>query len=371
MPRTVFLLEGVVVGYARKAMNLSNITHHQYKHIIEHRVKVISFHDRYGQAATYEAFGTSRSTLYLWKQKLKAGQGRLEALAPGSTAPKRRRKREVDLRITDFIIRERTEHHRLGKDKLTKLLGSECLTWGLAPPCASTVGRILGDLKDQGRLPTSAKLSLSGRTGKLLQSRAKPKLKKQRRGGYQPAQPGDLLQLDTIEKFINGLKRYVLTAVDYHGRFAFAYGYSSPSSANAADFLDKLTKVAPFKIARVHHDNGSEFYKYFIKACEERNIVQLWNWPKQPRYNGMVERFNRSIQEEFIDWQLEDLAYNLDQFNQELMDWLVWYNTVRPHHSLKLKSPMAYLLELLQLSPEKSNMLWTDTRYCQIYLKLL
>ena len=77
--------------------------------------------------------------------------------------------------------------------------------------------------------------------------------------------------------------------------------------------------------------------------------------------NGKIERYNRTIQEEFADWHLDDLAYDLKRFNNDLMDWLLWYNTKRPHWSLNLLSPMQYLLKDLQLPLTESNMLWTDT----------
>ena len=40
--RTVFLLEGFIKGYARKAMYIQDITHHPSKHIIEHRLKIFA-----------------------------------------------------------------------------------------------------------------------------------------------------------------------------------------------------------------------------------------------------------------------------------------------------------------------------------------
>ena len=46
----------------------------------------------------------------------------------------------------------------------------------------------------------------------------------------------------------------------------------------------------------------------------------------------------------------------------QLMDWLIWYNTERPHWTLRLKSPMKAMLDGLQLEGRQSNMLWTDTR---------
>lgn len=358
--------ESFLRGYARKTMrSIQDITQHPYKHVIEQRLKIIQFYDDFGEQATRQAFSVSRSTVFSWKRRLKDNNGSLRCLAPKSTAPKHKRKRMVDMRITNFILEQRSLHPKLSKDKLAILLKDECTAWNLKPPSASTVGRILKDLKFQGLLPKYTRLTVSGATGKLLEKQSrKPRLNKQRRNGYQPEQPGDMLQIDTIVKFINGIRRYVLTAVDYKGRFGFAYGYTSPSSTNAADFLNKLQAVTPFEIRRVHHDNGSEFYKHFIRACDERNIEQLWNYPKRPKNNGMVERFNRSIQEEFIDWNLDNLAYDLEDFNNSLMDWCIWYNTKRPHYGLGLKSPMQYLLEVLQLSQQESRMLWTDTLSC-------
>ena len=49
------------------------------------RLRIIDFYDRYGEAATKEAFGVDRKLIYVWKRRLREFQGRLEALAPDST----------------------------------------------------------------------------------------------------------------------------------------------------------------------------------------------------------------------------------------------------------------------------------------------
>jgi transposase InsO family protein len=198
---------------------------------------------------------------------------------------------------------------------------------------------------------------MSAATGRLLTRTHGHKLKKRRRAKYRPREPGDLVQIDTVVKFILGIKRYCVTAVDVKGRFAFAYIYKSPSSANAADFLAKLQTVAPFEVKRVQTDNGSEFHKQFHQACVNRQLVHFWNYPRSPKMNAYVERFNRTIQEEFIDTDLQLMADDNDQCNRSLMDWLIWYNTERPHYSLGQISPMRYLISNFGLS----NMLWTHT----------
>lgn len=52
------------------------------KEIIEKRLKIISFFDKYSDKATRDAFGVARATVYLWKKKLKDAGGNIEALIP-------------------------------------------------------------------------------------------------------------------------------------------------------------------------------------------------------------------------------------------------------------------------------------------------
>jgi len=75
--------------------------------------------------------------------------------------------------------------------------------------------------------------------------------------------------------------------------------------------------------------------------------------------NACIERFNRTLQEEFLNYNKETLAYDLNGFNGKLIDYLFWYNTKRPHWSLGLISPLRYICN--QLSAKESQMLWTDT----------
>ena len=358
--RTVFMY-GFVTGYARNAMNIEDITHHKDRKVIEHRIKVLNFFDCYGANATKEAFAVSRSTVYLWKQTLKANNGRISCLAPGSKAPLNRRKRSTSPVIANFIVAQRELHPRLGKAKLAELLKPVCLNASISCPSISTVGRILSDLKIQGRLPKYQKLSLHGSTGRMYVRSNKPKLKKDRRGSYHPEKAGDLVQIDCVIKFVSNLRRYVISAIDYNSEFAFSMGYTSLSSARAKDFLLKFIEVAPFEVKRVQTDNGSEFYKLFHEACGDLGLTHYWNYPKHPKMNAKIERYNRTIQEEFVDYHLDDLGYDMGSFNYQLMDWVLWYNTERPHFTLKLKSPMRALLDSLQLMPAESNMLWTDT----------
>ncbi|TET35692.1 MAG: hypothetical protein E3J69_04895, partial [Anaerolineales bacterium] len=64
---------------------------------------------------------------------------------------------------------------------------------------------------------------------------------------------------------------------------------------------------------------------------------------RSPKLNGHVERAQRTHTEEFYDLYMGEL--DLKSVNEALRDWEVFYNTVRPHHSLDLKTPEEYLYE--------------------------
>jgi transposase InsO family protein len=52
---------------------------------------------------------------------------------------------------------------------------------------------------------------------------------------------------------------------------------------------------------------------------------------------------NRTLQDEFINDNIFLLVDDIDAFNRKLMDYLIWYNTQRPHKSLNNLTPIDFL----------------------------
>lgn len=150
------------------------------------KAKILSFWAKHGLEATIDAFPVKRSTLFLWKKKLKDNNGNPEALNDKSKAPYKKRQRITDKRIEEFIIAQRTEHPRLGKDKIKPLLNDHCLQQNIVSISESTIGRIIDDLKERKLILANAKVYLSGKTGKIIERKPKKKRKKIRRKDYQP-----------------------------------------------------------------------------------------------------------------------------------------------------------------------------------------
>lgn len=329
---------------------------------VRRRARAVDFWKTHGLEAAMDAFDVSRPTLFRWQQALAKSRGRLDALDPKSTAPKRKRHRVVDHRIEEYIVAERDAHPRLGKEKMTVFLKDACRAWKIPPPSESTVGRIIHDLKGRRRIPAYRKVSVSAKTGKVI-GREMRKYKKKRRvpKDFRPEHAGDLVETDTVVIFIDGVRRYIATAIDRESDFAFAYAYTHLSSTSARDFLRKFIDVAPFTVRNIQTDNGSEFAKYFASEVEALGITHFHTYPRHPKMNAFVERFNRTIQDEFASWRRQTLSHDIERFNHDLMEWLIWYNTKRPHRSLGLVAPLAYIVSTLPTA--ESQMWWTRTTH--------
>jgi len=181
---------------------------------------------------------------------------------------------------------------------------------------------------------------------------------KERVFGYEVKEPGDLIQVDTIIRFEHGIKRYIITGIDVVTKFAFAYTYKNHTSGSTKDFVEKLLKVTPYEIKGIQTDNGSEFLDHFDQTIAKTGIVHFFTYPRCPKQNGAIERFNRTLQEEFVD----EYAYLLEEketknFNDKLIDYLLFYDTQRPHNTLNNQEPMKIVIDYLK----KSNRYGTDT----------
>lgn len=352
----VFYLFRGLRGYNRAMLRIQEIGEHPQRAEIERRLKAIYLLDKGLVQEIRVVFGVSRSTVYGWKKRLKQGGNAVHALASGSRAPHQRRQRQVDVRLIEFIRKYRVRWPGIGKVGIKADLDRFCQERGLKPISESSVGRVLSDLKASGRLPgRGVWFKVLGYSGRLINRRAKPRRTKLRRNGYQPQQPGDLVQVDSLMFFRDRIKRYLLTAVDVCSRIGFACCYDKLNSRNAADFLKKLLRALPFIVRRIQSDNGCEFDKDFAQAIRASPIIHFNTYPRHPQSNAHVERFNRTLRSQFLD-HYDDTIDDVQTLNQSLVDYLLWYNTRKPHLGLGKLAPMEYYARSARLQRQQSNM---------------
>ena len=129
--------------------------------------------------------------------------------------------------------------------------------------------------------------------------------------------------------------------------------YNNHSSLSAKDFLLRLNYALNSKIENIQTDNGSEFQKHFDQACSLLNINRYYSRVRTPKDNGSVERFNRTLKEEFIG--LGNMTTETNLFNKRLTEWLIEYNFGRPHQSLDYLTPAEFVQKYSKVLPMWSS----------------
>lgn len=293
---------------------------------------------RRNAAQTGRHFGIAPKTFYQWHRRFDGANLRL--LESKDRAPKHTRQKIITPLEEERVFTLRRAHIRWGKMKLAKLY-------------QTTYGSPLSSWKVQY---TIQKHRLYYHPKKNAQTQAKRRRSRDKRRittlVKQPV-PGFLLALDTIVLWWNGVKRYVLTAVDTASKVAFARMYTTKSSRNAKDFIKRVAYLLDYELWNICHDNGSEFEKEFQHAIRELGLGDYWSRVKTPTDNPVNERFNRTVQEEFI--ALGNMTADPVLFNRRLTEWLIEYTFVRPHQTLGYQTPWEYYAKANKLLPMYSS----------------
>lgn len=347
------LYDGIPLYNSKMIRSIRSISSFSKSEVADFRLRIVEFHKTYGTLATVSAFQVSKPTVYRWRKMLKDNQGRLESLIPTSTSPKHKRRMMTDHRIITFIKGIREKRGRLGKEKIKPLLDEYCEKLRIKSLSESTIGKVI----KRNNLYVKSRRIYHNPNGAYR----KKNISYKTRVKHSPKPTGfGYIEVDTIVKFVEGIKLYVFNAVDVNLKFQFSYGYTRLNSRNSLDFFRRLELVYPLRntIHSVQTDNGLEFLGEFDRYLIEKNIKHLFIYPRCPKINAFIERANRTLTEEFLDGHESYVLEGINVFNEALIEYLVWYNTKRIHKSLGNVSPIDYLLSIL---PQKSQMYVTYT----------
>ena len=113
---------------------------------------------------------------------------------------------------------------------------------------------------------------------------------------------GFLWHIDTVIIWWYGQRRVIFTAVEDITKIAFARVYKTNTSGFSEDFLKRLMYLTEGKINIMYQDNGSEFQEAFERACQTLGILQIYSTPYTPKDNPSLERFNSTIQYEWLEY---------------------------------------------------------------------
>jgi transposase InsO family protein len=329
-------------------------------HEAQYRLSVLHWYFNEGQhnaCLTARHFRLHRNTVDKWVHVFDPKN--LKSLEPKPRVPIHTYSEGHPLQYEQRAVALKKQYPYYGKQKICVLLKDEGIVVS-----SSWVGKIIKRYKLQYLWRTRESACNFKKTMRKRNTRKRAPVLRV------PDTVGTWVQLDTIVLYWQGTRVYVITAVDLTSRFAIAFAYRSPSSKNARDFLQKLQLffTGTLSIKMIQTDNGSEFLKYFHEACEKQGIEHTFSYPKCPKMNAYVERFNGTIQVECL--KRTDAILPLPLLNRKIADYLVEYNSVRPHQSLDYKRPLEiYLAHYCSTQARLHTMYVTHTTHPYILSK--
>jgi hypothetical protein len=301
--------------------------------VAKYRFHVLTVFYKHGLGAVQDAFGVKKSTLYDWRRIYEDSGKRLFSLVPKSTRPKNTRSMTLDWRLESFIRSFRETYGNISKYKIKLFLDEYAKSLNTPSYSSGKIGKII----KRRNYFFEAKRKVR---------RKKPALTPRLKRSPKESLPG-YIEIDTITLYVLGKKIYFISIIDVVTKFALCKLIPTLASRYTKEALEEFRKLYPYQTRVVQTDNGHEFLGEFQHYLEEQKLPQQFIYPRSPKINGVVERFNRTVQEEFIN-RCDELYFDLDTLSQKLTNYLNWYNTRRPHHALKLETPEGYLRKFIQ-----------------------
>ncbi len=280
-------------------------------------------------AQVAEEMNVSRATGYKWWRRFQAEGYR--GLEDRSSRP-RRSPRQTPDRIEQRIVGLRRE----------RKWGPLRIAWqlGLA---ASTVHRVLV------RAGCSRLVWMDRPTGRTIRR-------------YERARPGELVHVD-VKKLgrlgdgggwrADGRQaartrkqrrigyEYAHSAIDDHSRLAYTELHNDQTASTCAAFLERAVEffaAHAVHVERVLTDNAFAYVHgaAFHRVLDDHGIGHRRIKPYRPQTNGKVERFNRTLLDE---WAYQRPYTSNTERRHALNAWLIDYNYTRPHGALAGKPP--------------------------------
>ena len=183
-----------------------------------------------------------------------------------------------------------------------------------------------------------------------IEHKIEEKLRKQAKR-YNKEYPGEMMHFDTKRlPLISGEKTteqrdYLFVGIDDYSRDLYAGIFTNKTQESAAAFLTQVIDECPYTIEIAYSDNGTEYrgregVHAFMSVCKENKIEQRHTKVRHPQTNGKAERVIKTLMDL---WHTKTIFKNREHRKKELIRFVNYYNTVKPHAGIHDNTPLEQL----------------------------